>query len=336
MRKRILVTGASGFIGSFIVEGGLDNNYDVWAGIRKSSSRRFLKNNRINFAELDFSRPDVLKEQLKKHKEEHNGWDYIVHCAGVTKCLNKQEFYTGNFLSTKHFIEVLMQLDMVPHRFIYISSLSVFGPIRENDYTEIREDDKPAPNTAYGDSKLKSEQYIMQLKDFPFVIFRPTGVYGPREKDYFLMASSIKKHTDFAAGFKRQDITFVYVKDIVHAIYAAIDHDVNRRAYFLSDGEVYNSRTFSDLIKKELGDPWLLRITCPLIILKAISCIAEKISHITKKPSTLNSDKYNIMKQRNWRCDIGPAQKEFGYNPQYKLDRGVKEIITWYKKEKWL
>ena len=150
------------------------------------------------------------------------------------------------------------------------------------------------------------------------------------------MAASIKRHVDFAAGFKRQDITFVFVKDIVQAVYKAIERGVCQRAYFLSDGEVYSSRTFSDLIQKEMGNPWMIRFVCPLLLLKIISFVAEKISHITHKPSTLNCDKYKIMKQRNWRCDINPAKTELGYAPEYQLDRGVKEIITWYKKEQWL
>ena len=103
---------------------------------------------------------------------------------------------------------------MIPKQFIYISTLSVFGPIREKDYSPISEEDTPAPNTAYGLSKLKAELYIQSIPGFPYVIYRPTGVYGPREADYFLMAKSIRQHTDFSVGYKRQDLTFVYVKDI--------------------------------------------------------------------------------------------------------------------------
>ena len=81
-----MVTGASGFIGSFLVEGGLERGMQVWAGVRKSSSRKYLQDSRISFAELDFTDSDRLEEQLKQHKLEHGGWDYIIHCAGVTKC----------------------------------------------------------------------------------------------------------------------------------------------------------------------------------------------------------------------------------------------------------
>ena len=334
--KKVLVTGASGFIGSFLVEGGLERGMQTWAGVRRTSSRKYLQDNRIRFAELNFGDKLKLKEQLAVHKQEHEGWDYIIHCAGVTKCLHKEDFDKGNYQATVNFVETLYELDMVPERFIYISSLSIFGPIHEENYLPISECDEAQPNTAYGVSKLKSEKYLQSLSDFPYVIYRPTGVYGPRERDYFLMAQSIKQHVDFAAGFKRQDITFIYVKDLVQAVYLGVKPEALRRAYFVSDGQVYESRTFSELIQQELGNPWVLRIKCPLAILKVISSIAEFGAKCMGKTSTLNRDKYNIMKQRNWRCDISPLVTELGFHPEYPLDRGVKEIIAWYKKEGWL
>ena len=334
--KKILVTGASGFIGSFLVEGGLERGMLTWAGIRKTSSRKYLQDKRIRFIELDFGSKQKLKEQLTVHKKEHGGWDYIIHCAGVTKCLHKEDFDKGNYQATVNFVEVLNELGMVPERFMYISSLSVFGPIHEQNYVSINEHDEAQPNTAYGISKLKSEKYLKSLSGFPYVIYRPTGVYGPRERDYFMMAQSIKQHVDFAAGFKRQDITFIYVKDLVQAVYLGTKPEALCRSYFVSDGQVYESRTFSDLIQKELGNPWLLRIKCPLFLLKGISLFAEFCAKCVGKTSTLNRDKYNIMKQRNWRCDISPLINELGFYPEYLLERGVKETIAWYKNEGWL
>ena len=334
--KKVLVTGASGFIGSFLVEGGLERGMQIWAGVRRTSSRKYLQDERIRFAELNLGDKQKLKEQLAVHKKEHEGWDYIIHCAGVTKCLHKEDFDRGNYQATVNLVETLRELDMVPERFMYISSLSIFGPIHEKDYQPISEQDVAQPNTAYGVSKLKSEKYLQGLTDFPYVIYRPTGVYGPRERDYFLMAQSIRQHVDFAAGFKRQDITFIYVKDLVQAVYLGMKPEALRRAYFVSDGEVYESRTFSDLIQKELGNPWLLRIKCPLILLKFISLLAEFGARCVGKTSTLNRDKYNIMKQRNWRCDISPIINELDFQPKYLLEKGVKETMDWYKKEGWL
>lgn len=332
----ILVTGASGFIGSFIVEEALNRGYAVWAGIRASSSRAYLQDARIRFLELDFARPDMLRARLSDHTRMHGAFDYIVHCAGATKCIDSGDFERVNHQHTRTFVETLKQIGMMPRRFIFISTLSVFGPVHEHDYAPIRDADKPCPNTAYGRSKLRAEQYLQGLPDFPYIILRPTGVYGPRERDYYLMAQSIKRHVDFAAGFRRQDLTFVYVKDVVQAVFLAIGCGVVRRTYFLSDGHVYSSRTFSALICRELGSPVVLHVKCPLWLLWLMSCAAEWWAARRKTTSTLNRDKYNIMKQRNWRCDISPAIHELGYKPSYDLGHGVPETIAWYKKEGWL
>ena len=338
---KILITGASGFIGSFIVEEALNRGFEIWAAVRKSSSKAFLQDERIHFIELNLSSEAELKQQLKDIQ-----FDYVVHAAGVTKCLHKEDFFRINTEGTKNLVRALLDLQMPLKRFVYISSLSIMGAIREEQpYKEIREQDKAMPNTAYGKSKLEAEQWLVSLnkelekrneKLLPYVILRPTGVYGPRERDYFMMAKSIQSHTDFAVGFKQQDITFVYVTDVVQAVFLAMEKGQTGRCYFLSDGEVYQSSTFSDLIRKELGNPWWIRITAPLWLLRIITFCGEYMGHITGKVTALNNDKYNIMKQRNWRCDINPARQELGYEPQVKLEEGVRRSIAWYKKNKWL
>ena len=333
MNPKILITGASGFIGSFIVEEALRQGFETWATVRGSSSRQFLQDERIHFIELNLSSEEQLREQLKGHD-----FDYIVHAAGVTKCLNKEDFYRINTEGTKNLVHAILDLKMPLKRFVYISSLSIMGAIHEQQpYQEIREDDTAQPNTAYGRSKLEAEHFLDTVASrVPYIILRPTGVYGPRERDYFMMAKSIQAHTDFAVGFKQQDITFVYVTDVVQAVFLALEKGQVGRRYFLSDGEVYQSRTFSDLIHRELGNPWWIRITAPIWVLRIITFFGEYIGRMTGHITALNNDKYNIMRQRNWRCDIEPARRELGYQPQVKLQEGVRRSIAWYKENKWL
>ena len=329
---KILITGASGFIGSFIVEEALRRGFETWAAIRKSSSKDYLRDERIHFIELNLNSKEQLVKQLMGHD-----FDYVVHAAGVTKCLNKQDFYRINTEGTKNLVDALMETTrMSLKRFVFVSSLSIFGAIKEQlPYEEIRETDIPQPNTAYGRSKLEAEQYLATTR-VPYIILRPTGVYGPREKDYYIMAKSIKGHSDFAVGYQRQDITFVYVEDVVQAVFLALDHGQIGRRYFLSDGEVYQSATFSNLIHEELGRPWWIRIKAPIWVLRIITFFGEYIGRMTGKVTALNNDKFNILKQRNWRCDIEPARKELGFEPKVKLEEGVKRTIKWYKENGWL
>ena len=123
---KILITGASGFIGSFIVEEALKRGLETWAAVRSSSSRQFLSDERIHFIELNLSSEEQLTEQLRGQE-----FDYVVHAAGVTKCLNKQDFYRINTEGTKHLVNAIMKVGMPLKRFVYLSSLSIFGAIRE-------------------------------------------------------------------------------------------------------------------------------------------------------------------------------------------------------------
>ena len=331
---KILVTGASGFIGSYIVEEALRQGMETWAAVRPTSSRKYLQDERIHFINLNLSSEEELEKELAPHE-----FDYIVHAAGATKCLHAEDFYKVNTEGTKHLVNVLLRLQMPIRRFVFVSSLSIFGAIREEQpYQEISEHDTPKPNTAYGKSKLEAERYLDSIgNNFPYIILRPTGVYGPREKDYFLMAQSIKQHTDFSVGFKPQEITFVYVMDVVQAVFKCIGSpQAVGRAYFLSDGQVYNSRRFSDLLQQSMGNPWVLHIKAPLWFLRIVCALSGTLSKVTGRMNALNMDKYHILRQRNWQCDIEPARRDFGYEPQWPLERGVQAAVRWYRENGWL
>lgn len=336
MTGTILITGASGFIGSAIVEAALERGFEVYAGVRSGSSRRYLQQQGIRFLELDFAAPDKLHAQLNAHRQTSGVFDYIVHCAGVTKTADENEFNRVNYEQTKCVVNTLTALDMVPKRFIFISSLSVLGAIHEDTQAFLCEDDTPCPATAYGVSKLEAERYLQSLSGFPYVIFRPTGVYGPREVDYFTLIRSIRRGISVSIGFQPQYLSFVYVKDLADAIFLAIGKSSYRRTYHISDGKVYSASTFSQFVRKELRVPFLFYAKIPLFVLKNISLLAELVGKRSGKAPLLNGDKYKILKQRNWRCDISLAIDELGFSPKYSLEGGVKETIAWYKKEGWL
>ena len=334
--KRILITGASGFIGSFLVEKALREGYETWAGVRKSSSREYLKDDRIQFLDLSFGDKNKLKEQLSHFKKNCGKFDYVVHNAGVTKCLDAEDFDKINFRYTANLIDALREVDAVPDKFVLMSSLSAFGVGDEENYTPIKITDTPNPNTAYGKSKLKAECYLRSMDDFPYIILRPTGVYGPREKDYFLMIKTVKSGLDVGAGFKPQHLTFIYVKDLVDAVFLGLKSELKNKAYFVADGDVYTDREYTQLVKQVIEKKHVLSLKVPLWILKAVSVLVESISRITKKPSTLNRDKYIIMKQRNWECDITPLVNDLGFTPKYNLKDGLTESVSWYKENGWL
>jgi len=332
MAKKILITGASGFIGGFLADEAIKQGFDVYAGVRESSNLQYLQNPDINFLITNFAD----KEQLKQNLQKAGKFDYIIHNAGVTKTCKKEDFERVNLRFTQNFIETLYEIDQVPEKFIHISSLAAYGPGNPETLAAVQDNDTPNPVSLYGQSKLKTEKYIKALNNFPYLIFRPTGVYGPREKDYYVMYKSIKSGLETYIGTKYQHISFIYVKDLVLLLLKAVQSGITQRSYFVSDLKNYTAFEFSQIVKKELNKK-TLRIVFPKPLVKLMAFAGEKIScGLFNKIPTLNTEKYKEISQKNWLCNSSPLIKDFDFKPDYDLEKGIHETIEWYKKNKLL
>lgn len=326
--KKVLVTGASGFIGSTLIDRLLElGEYEVYAGVRKSSSRKYLQNPNIKFMDVAFSNPEKLKAQLEEEK-----FDCIFHFAGLTKAKNLKDFDTVNFELTKNLVDAI---DDKITKLIFLSSFAAHGPGEEVNFTKAKVSDENKPNTAYGRSKLKAENYINSNFKGKYVILRPTGVYGPRETDYFVFFQTIDNHIEPYLGFVPQHLTFVYSKDLVEVCIKAFESEISGKTYFVSDGKMYLDSEYAAISKQVLNKK-TLKLKFPLFIVKWISSFLDVLGGMIGTQFTLNKDKFSILAARNWDCDIDDLKKDLDYEPKYDLQRGVEETIAWYKKEKWL
>lgn len=328
--KRVLIVGAGGFIGGFIAREALDRGYETWAGVRESTSRRFLDDPRLKFMTFDFDNPASIAETLAAEP----AFDYIVYNLGATKCANFADFNRINYQYLKDFIEALREADRIPGRFLYMSSLSALGPGDEKGYTKMTSSMIPQPNTRYGTSKIKAETVLDIATWLPWIIFRPTGVYGPHEQDYLMMIKSIDRHWDFGVGYRKQLLTFIYVEDLAKAIFDALEKAPVHRKYIISEGRAYTQTEFRHIVADLLGRKAVIPVRLPLWTAYIASVVAEKIAAAKMQASTLNSDKFKIMKQRNWDCDITDAVNDWGFNPSHSLRDGLKITIDAYLKEK--
>ncbi len=336
MKQKILIVGAGGFIGGFVVEEALDRGYEVWAAVRQSTSRVYLNDDRIHFVDLNYADAEQLKLQLRQLREEMGGWHYIVHNLGVTKSQNPADFERINYGYLRNLVEALMTEHLVPQQFVFMCSLGAWGLGDEKGYTPMKPTDPPRPNTQYGESKRKAMCYLQQLEGFPYVIVAPTGVYGPRERDYLLLIKAINRGIDVAVGFRPQYLTFIYVKDLVAVIFAAIDKGVKQRTYFVSDGESYSPADFKRAVQLALHKKRVLTLHVPLCVVGVAAYGCGVVNRLFGCSSTLNPDKYKIIKQRNWLCDTTQLERELNFIPRYKLTRGLEECVAWYKQEGWL
>lgn len=332
--KRVLVMGAGGFLGGYFVFEGLRLGCEVWAGVRKSTHRDRFTDPRIKFIEFDLDNPASISRTMRETLGDLK-WDYIIYNLGATKVKRYADFNRINYEYLRTFTGALHQANKVPEKMLYISSLSVMGPCNEKDYSEITEDMVPAPNTRYGASKLKGELWLATA-GIPFIIFRCTGIYGPWDKDYFLMFESIKKGFDFGVGFRKQMLTFIYAEDLAKGAYMALAHAPVGEIYNMSEPKSYSQRDFRKLAMKSIGKKHVFPMKFPLWITSVVCAFAEKIGALRGKPATLNRDKFRILRQRNWNCNVEKAKRDFGFIAMTPLERGIEESIAWYKSEGWL
>lgn len=328
-KKRLLVVGAGGFIGGFICQEGIARGFEVTAAVRETTSRRYLTDSALNFLTLDYDNP----KQIEKAVADAEPWDYIIYNLGATKAATFPEFNLINFEYLRRFVEALKKTDRVPERFLYMSSLSALGLGDEVGYTPLSATTVPNPNTRYGLSKIKAENYLEFQSEIPYIIFRPTGVYGPHEKDYLMMVKSIDSHFDFGVGYKKQMLTFIYVDDLVGAMFDALAAGVVKKKYIISEERSYTQNEFRRIVADELSKKWVIPVRLPLWMAWIACYVSEKIGHFTAKPATLNRDKFKILKQRNWNADVSDAQRDFGFKTRFSLRDGIRETVRAYRGE---
>jgi len=327
--SNILITGSSGFVGSFLVEEALRReNLIVYAGIRKTSSKKYLQDSRIKFVTLDFKDLTDLVSKLSEVS-----FDYIIHNAGVVRALKEETFFEVNAENTKRFLTAIKKVN--PNtKVILTSSLAVNGPadlIPEDQlspYTEVN------PVTIYGKSKKKAEAYVAS-SGLPYLIFRPTAVYGPRDQDIHLLFKSVQKGIAPLIGSKPQKLSFIYVKDLVRVIIDGTLSKHQNKIYLVSDGAVYEGSRFHKLVAQVMGKkPIFPRVPIPLVYVAA--AFSELKSRISKRADTLNLDKVYELKGRNYACDISDLKKDYNFAPQYSTIEAIKETAEWYKEHNWL
>ena len=142
-QRKVLITGASGFIGGFLTDEALKRGYEVWAGVRSHSSRVHLQDERIRFMDLNYKDEEALKAQLADFVAKEGAWDYVIHNAGLTKTLNKADFFEVNAGNTHRFLNALAE-KCPPSKFLLMSSLSSFGQGDEEEFSPIRLTDSPS------------------------------------------------------------------------------------------------------------------------------------------------------------------------------------------------
>lgn len=330
-KGKILLTGASGFVGYHLIHDAVARGYEVYAAVRKSSQVDHLKEFPVHFVYPDFADTQALIKELQAQQ-----YDYIIHAAAATRAPSQAAFNAANADITRNLATAALQSGIPLKKFVFVSSLAVLGPIPYDCQDPIAENNEPHPITGYGRSKLLAEQYLKEFPGLPLVTLRPTVVYGPREKDLYVMFKTLARGMEPSIGRKNQLLSFVYVADLVDVILDALTAATPAGLVCnISDGQVYNRNELA-LITKKILNKKTFRFTVPVGVVRMLASLMETLYARSKKSPLLYRERVGELTAPNWNCSIVNAQQYLGYKPKYDLEKGVTESLKWYKEHNWL
>lgn len=327
---KVLLTGGSGFLGSYVAEQLAGEGHVVRALVRPKSDRAVLgKLPRTEFAPGAIEDPKSLGPAV-------DGVDAIVHVAGIVKARKPLDFFEVNTQGTKNLLEAALARGGIK-RFVYVSSLAAFGP--STDGSPLREDAEPRPVTQYGRSKLEAERAVMAAADrIPVAVIRPPMIYGPRDRETLAFFTSVRNGVLPMTGDGSNTLSVVYVADCAAAIVRALGTDgaPSGRAYFVDDGAVYVWRDALAEIESAMGKRALVRFGMPLGVVKVAAAATQLWGKVTNTAQMLTLDKVNELTQPHWVCSGAGARRDLGWEPRVQWSRGVQEAVKWYRAEGWL
>jgi UDP-glucose 4-epimerase len=330
---RILITGASGFIGGYLIAQALENGHEVTAAIRSSSDKTRLADPRLQLLEFPMGNVAAMSQLLQKSER----FDWIIHNAGITKALSPEAYREGNTENTQRFTQALQNAGWLPDKFLFVSSLAALGAALPGN-AKIHAHQKPSPLTPYGESKLAAEIMLAAMPvDFPWVVVQPTAVYGPWERDILTFIKLANKGLEMTIGRQSQRLSFVHAADVARAIFQVLEtkHAVHRK-YIISDGKNYTTEDLGAAVRAALGREKTLKIRLPLGLVSQVAGIAETIGRWQNKPSALSRDKLPELAASNWHCDATPLLKELNFQPEFDLFQGMKNTVDWYREHGWI
>jgi nucleoside-diphosphate-sugar epimerase len=330
MNEKIIsvVTGASGFVGSHLVDRLIKEGHHVKCILRKSSSRKWLDSKPVEIIDTGLFDRDKLKTILKDA-------DYLFHVAGVVKAKHYQDYLNGNVETTRALLETVAEVNPRIKKVVIVSSLTACGP-SINGITSTEETIEH-PLTRYGKSKLEQEKLAKSFMDrLPITLIRPPAVFGPRDTEIFLVFKTFKAGLMTLIGFDKKELSLVYVEDLVNGIYlAAVSNKSDGQTYFIAAEEINNWIEVSGYLSKALGKK-AINLHLPHFIVYSVAAIAQFFALFSSKAATFNIEKARDFVQNAWTCDVSKAKKELGYSQSISIEEAMIRTADWYKKEKWL
>ena len=325
----VLVTGGSGFLGSWVAEVLTQRGHEVRALVRRTSNTTFLE----SLANVKLAYGSV--EDASSVDAAMKGVDAVVHAAGLVKARSAAEFHEVNVQGTVNLLDAAEKHAPGLKRFVHVSSLEASGPSKDRKPVPVTQEE---PCTSYGRSKLAAERAVLARKDrLPVIVLRPAAIYGARDHEILDAFKSVSRGLLPMIAGGTALYTFVHGSDCAAACVKAIEADVpSGGVYFVDDGaQPITQKVFLGMVEEAVGKKALLRVSLPKGLLKGVSMGVQAFGKATNKAVMLTPEKANMLLQ-DLICESSATRKDLGWEPKVSLKDGLRATAKWYRENGWL
>jgi nucleoside-diphosphate-sugar epimerase len=309
--SRCLVTGGSGFIGSHLAATLASLGHDVTCLVRRTSRVDYLSTLPVRLAEGDCCDRGSLRTAV-------SGADYVFHLAGAITAADRQAYFDINAGGTKNLVEACLEWNPALRRLVHVSSISAAGPSPHG--RTLNEDDECRPVSDYGRSKLEAELVLRRVgKLLPWVIVRPTNVFGPRQRELEESIGLLRMHLRPLVGRKDSRTSVIGVWDLVRALLLAAGSDRGiGRTYFVTDGSSRSWREITHAVAHAAGVRGIsLPVLYPVQYMAAAA--AERIARRRKQAPLFTREQVIDSRRHDWVYDSGAISRDLGFRPEMDL-----------------
>jgi len=321
----VLLTGATGFLGSHLLEALQDVGAQITCLVRPSSDAGHLEANGLRVVRAAMDTPsDALREAVSGHAT-------VLHVAGAVRALDYGSFVKANAEVTQVLAQACIDAAVPPQRLVLVSSVGATGPAPAGQ--ALTEAHPPGERTDYGRSKWEGEQRLLAFQDqLHCVIVRPTAIFGPRDKEMLavLKLASLGWLPAFAGP--RQIYNLAHVDDVVQGTLRACSAEVPSGSCFLIGGpDEPTAAELASLLGRVLERPVRL-LPLPRSLLWVVAGISELAAALLRKPAMLNRQKIPEL-TGSWALDLSRSEQQLGFRPQMGLESGLVGTVAWYREQ---
>lgn len=328
---KAFVTGATGFVGSHLVEALLAQGYEVVCLVRQPERARALFGDRVQ----------CVTGSLEDHGALRNGCtgaDVVFHLAGLTAARTEAEFFKVNRDGTERLVKAAEEASPQPKRLVYVSSLAAAGPSRRG--RPAVETDPPHPVSIYGWSKLAGEE-VVRRSSLSWTIVRPPAVYGPRDRGFLKFFQLAQRRLVPLIGKPDQELSLIYAADLAAALVACAQPNCSGRTYFASHPEIVLLRqaavaTYRSVAASKglASRPVVVRVPGP--VARSLLGLMGWLAARKGKASILSADKARELLAESWTCSPAALERDTGWKAATDLESGLRLTARWYQEHGWL